>query len=351
MKKILSIVITMFIMTVLIVGCSSNNKTSTQIKTHIITDSIGRQVELPYPVTKAVVANAYNTELINAVNAIDSVVGVDYNIFKDPTGFKGKFKENQVIGKSQREPNYEKIIELNPQVFILTGNGAWQEAEKKLKPFGIKVVVCDAYYTESFFENCKLIGDIFGKEKEALELSSYFSSKLDYVKEKLKSVPKKTVYFEYRRIGNTTVPGNYFYKMVEFSGGDNVFKNAKTVEVDPEAIIRANPEYIVKVSNINVQSTYEPPTIEEHKAIKNEIMKRPGWSAIDAVKKDNILLLSHYVHGGASKIVGSMYIAKYLYPKELKDLHPEMVFKDWLEKYQHLPYIAGHTYPAYNMEN
>ncbi len=196
-------------MTVLIVGCSSNNKTSTQIKTHIITDSIGRQVELPYPVTKAVVANAYNTELINAVNAIDSVVGVDYNIFKDPTGFKGKFKENQVIGKSQREPNYEKIIELNPQVFILTGNGAWQEAEKKLKPFGIKVVVCDAYYTESFFENCKLIGDIFGKEKEALELSSYFSSKLDYVKEKLKSVPKKTVYFEYRRIGNTTVPGNY----------------------------------------------------------------------------------------------------------------------------------------------
>ncbi len=42
-----------------------------------------------------------------------------------------------------------------------------------------------------------------------------------------------------------------------------------------------------------------------------------------------------------------MYIAKFLYPEQLPDLHPEDVFKVWLEKYQHLPYVAGHTYPAF----
>lgn len=350
MKKII-LALSLIFVVLMFVGCGNQATKNEQVKTHVIVDSIGRKVELPYPVTKAVVANAYNTELINAVNAIDNVVGVDYNIYKDPTGFKGKFKENQVIGKSQREPNYEKIIELAPQVFILTGNGAWQDAEKKLKDFGIKVVVCDAYYTEKFAENCQLIGDIFGKEKEAKELSTYFSEKLNYIKDKLKNVEKKKIYFEYRRIGNSTVPGDYFYKMVEYSGGENIFADAKNVQVDPEAIIKRNPDYIVKVSNINVQSTYEPPTLEEHKAIKQELMNRPGWNAINAVKNDRILLLSHYVHGGASKIVGSMYIAKYLYPEELKDLHPEMIFKDWLEKYQHLPYIKGHSYPAYKLED
>ena len=33
--------------------------------------------------TKAVVANAYNTEIINAIDALDCVIGVDYNIYQD----------------------------------------------------------------------------------------------------------------------------------------------------------------------------------------------------------------------------------------------------------------------------
>lgn len=49
---------------------------------------------------------------------------------------------------------------------------------------------------------------------------------------------------------------------------------------------------------------------------------------MDAIKQNHILLLSHYAHGGASKLVGTMYIAKFLYPDKLPDLHPEEVFKN-----------------------
>ena len=87
----------------------------TEEKEHIVvTDSIGRDVEIPYPVTKAVVANAYNTEIINAVGALDCVVGVDYNIYQDKESWKNRFTEDMVIGKSQKDLNYEKIIELQP---------------------------------------------------------------------------------------------------------------------------------------------------------------------------------------------------------------------------------------------
>lgn len=367
LKKLLSGLIAISIFTASFTGCTktvdNTSKSSTEISTsndsteknesdtQIVIDSIGREIEIPNPVTASVVANAYNTEIINAINALDSVIGVDYNIYQDKESWKNKFTEDMVIGKSQKELNYEKIIELNPQVLILTGNGSYEEAESQLAPFGIKVIVCDAYYTDMFEENCTLLGKIFGKEQEAKELSDYFMDKLDYINTQLTNVEKKTLYFEYRREGNTTIPGNFFFNMVEYSGANNIFKDSANVEIDPEAVVAKNPEYIVKVSAPDVYSSYYPPTKEDMTAIREELKSRPGWDEIDAVKNDNILLLSHYVHGGASKLVGTMYIAKYLYPDLLPDLHPEQVFKDWLEKYQKLEYIEGHTDRPYGFED
>ena len=105
-----------------IVGCGNKETiTDENIETEVqetgeregmqtVTDSVGRSVEIPDPVTKAVVANAYNTEIINAIDALDCVIGVDYNIYQDKESWKNRFTEDMVIGKSQKDLNYEKII-------------------------------------------------------------------------------------------------------------------------------------------------------------------------------------------------------------------------------------------------
>ena len=347
MKKFL-VLILVLLMALALAGCGGAEKKAAEATA--ITDSLGRRIEVQLPLQKVVVANAYNTELINAVGAIEAVIGVDYNIYRDQEGYKNRFNKEQVIGSNQRELNYEKIIELAPEALILTSNGSWEEAEKKLGAFGIKVITVDAYYTSDFFKNVKLIGQLFGKEERAAELTSYFKGKLEYIQKQLADVPKKTLYFEYRREGNTTIPGNYFYHMVEYAGADNIFADAKNVSVESESIVLRNPAYIVKVSDSNVGSSYVPPTKEDFAQRRHAIESRPGWDTIDAVKNDHILLLSHFVHGGASKMVGTMYIAKFLYPEQLPDLHPEEVFQTWLTKYQGLDYIAGHTSPAFNLQ-
>lgn len=361
MKKLIKKLCIPVLLTVALTACFNQGneaeqaKQATQVeekaKTQVVVDSIGREVTLPNPVTKSVVANAYNTEIINAIDALDSVIGVDYNIYRNKDSWKGRFTEDDVIGKSQRELNYEKIIEKAPEVLILTGNGAVQEAIEKLTPFGIQVLVCDAYYTQDFEKSCDILGKVFGKEEQANEFKHYFMDKLAYIQTQLKDVPKKSLYFEYRRKGSTTIPGNYFYYMVEYAMADNIFKDSESVKIDPEAVVVKNPQAIVKVSADGAKNSYYPPTLEEVNERKNDIVTRPGWDEIDAVKNDNILLLSHYVHGGASKLVGTMYIAKWLYPEYLPDLHPEQVFKDWLEKYQKLEYIEGHTSPAFSLED
>ncbi|MDR2349200.1 MAG: ABC transporter substrate-binding protein [Deltaproteobacteria bacterium] len=322
----------------------------TQRKTHVVVDSIGREVTLPDPIKRAVIANGYNLELVNAIGAIDAIVGVDYITYSDLDAYGNFFTEDTVIGQSSTELNYEKIIELEPDALIITGNGSWEDAEKKLGPFGIKVVVLNAYYTGEFKRNWTIAGQLFGKEDEARELIDYFEGKLAYIRDQLKDVPKKTLYYEYKRIGNTTIPGDYFHNMVVYSGAQNLYDDAINVEIDPETVITRNPEYIVRVGTSNVNGRYVPPTPEEFARRKNDVVSRPGWDEISAVKNDRILLLSHYSQGAAGKLVGTMYIAKFLYPDELPDLNPEEVFRTWLEKYQRMPYIAGHTVPAYALD-
>ena len=318
--------------------------------THILVDAEGREVELPNPVTRAVVSNAYNAELIKGVGAIDRVVGVSNAIYADRDCYS-MFNENQVISSGSGETNYEKIVELNPEVFILPNNGGYEEAIEKLTPFGIKVFVVNCYFTQDFEKNCRMMGDIFGKQEKAQEMSDYFMDQLDYINKQLEGVEKKRLYFEYRNPGTTTVPGDYFFNMVEYAHADNLFKTSPNKKIEIEAVITANPDYIFKVSQPEVPFVYTPPTPEAHKAVHDEIVSRPGWDEISAVKEDRIFLISGYGHGGASKLVGTMYLAKFLYPDLLPDLHPEQVLKDWQENFQQLKYTPGHTYPALSPED
>ncbi len=331
---------------------ASNTETPKKQDTIVLTDNIGREVELPYPVTRAVVANRYNSELIRACGAIQYMIGADMNTVQDREYWKN-YSLDSVIGKSQRDLNYEKIIELDPQVVILPHNGAVKEAEEKLAPFGIKVFVISGYDTGNFEKQVKNIGKMFNTEVEAEKFLTFFMEPFDYINEKLEGVQKHTVYFETTTDYGTSFPGGYYFTMVEYAGAENIFRNPpaniKESEVDPEAIIKANPEYIVK--NITPDKAlvgtgvYSPPPLEQREAEIVKIKSRPGWDEIIAVKNDNVYLMSQFGHGGASKLIGALYIAKWLYPDILTELDPDEYFRAWLEDFQGFKYLDGHFYP------
>lgn len=348
-KKTVLLFLFVCILLAIFSGCGKEPNVAQNANEITVVDNVGRTVTLPHPVTRAAVANRYNMEVIQSLDATDSVCGVDYGIYQDRESY-GVFKQEQVIGTNQGELNYERIIEIHPQVLILPGNGAWEDAEKKLAPFDIRVVVMNPYYTDHFEELYRLAGKMFGKEERAEEFIQYFSEKLAYIRERLADVPKKRVYYEYKRPGWTTIPGDYFYKMVEWAGGDNIFKDAVNTHIDIETVIERNPDAIIKVGEDGVPPRWQAPGEEEFERRKRKICERPGWEQIRAVKEDKILLMSQYVQGGAAKIIGTMYIAKFLYPEYLPDLYPEEVFKHWVEKYQHNSYPKGHTLPSFPLK-
>ncbi len=322
-----------------------------------ITDNAGRRVEVSVPVGRAVVALRYNNELIRACGAISQVVGVDMNTAQDRE-YWSNFSLEDVVGRNQKSLNYEKIIELMPEIVILPSNGTYTEAEKKLAPFGIKVVVISGYDTGDFYNQVENIGKLFGKEKEAERFIEFYSKPLKYIAESLEGVERRSVYWEDTKDYYTSFPGSYYYDMIEASGGRNIFENmgrkAGVAQIDPESVAAMNPDVIVK--NITPQSAikgtgvYEAPSEKQMKETVKEIKNRKAWGSIEAVKNDRVYLMSQFGHGGASKMIGAVYMAKWLYPEILVDLDPDEIFRIWLEEFQEFREIEGHFYPETERE-
>ncbi|MDO4179089.1 MAG: ABC transporter substrate-binding protein [Phascolarctobacterium sp.] len=339
-----------FLICSLLVGCAKEKAKQSSKSAILVEDSLGRRIALERPLQKVVVANAYNTdltELIVALGSLDTIVGVDQNILWNNEAFQNKFTQKDLIcARDGLVINYERVIDMKPDALIISSRGSWHDAEEKLKGFGIKVIVVDTHDMEKFSANCQLLGKIFGKEERAQEIENYYGSKLAYVKQQLANVKnRKTVYFECGSPGATTMKGSYFYSMVKYTGGINIMDDAVERHIVPEAVIIRNPQMIVKMSDPRWKYSYKPPTLEEQLAIRKELVNRPGWNEIEAVKKNNIFQLSYFSHCGAAKIVGVLYVAKFLYPELLPDLHPEEAFKVWVTKYLNLEYLPGHTYP------
>jgi iron complex transport system substrate-binding protein len=346
-----------------LIGCggskSSGASRQAETKATMITliDTLGREVELPEPVETAVVANRYNSELIRACGAIDRVIAVDANTAQDRDYWK-MFDPAQVIGKGQTELNYEKIVELNPQILILPDNGSVAEAEEKLSPFGIKVFVISGYDTDDFKNQTENIGIMFGVEESALNFYNYFNDKLSYIRSQLKDHPKRSMYLETTTEYSTVTPGNAFYGMGEAAEVYNIFsENIDTVNanaVDPEEVIVRSPDTIIKLITpaqaLQGTGLYHPPERRQFVDTLKVIQSRPGWDSIPAIQNNAIFIMTQFSHGGASKLVGACYIAKWVYPDLLPDLDPGEVFRAWMEDFQGFNNIEGHFYSARDLQ-
>ena len=161
---------------------------------------------------------------------------------------------------------------------------------------------------------------------------------------------KRTVYFETTSDYATVFEGNAMYNMVEFAEVTNIFshdtENLSSKEIDPEAIIARNPDVIIKLVTpdkaLAGSGVYTAPAKEDFQKAYNDIISRVGFDSITAVQNDDIYFMTQFSHGGACKLVGTLCIAKMVYPDLLPDLDPNEIFRVWLEDFQGFDYVDGH---------
>jgi len=316
-----------------------------------VTDDVGREVTVMGPISRVVTFNKYNTEFFRAVGGQDVIVGMAADTIKLTDYWPG-MTDAAIAGQNQREPNYEAIVGLDPDLVVFPRNGAWEDAAAKLETFGIPVVVITGWDVNKHADNITMIGDLVGNADRAAELNAMHAKYTNMIAERLAGVEPRTIYLEKTVDYTTSVPGSGWHDMLVQAGGKNIFDdidiatqpkskgNKHQLDIDPEAILVRNPDIIIK----QIGTDFVPPSQEEMGAAIAELKARPGWSELDAVKNDNVFVMSYYIAGGISKLIGKLYIVKWLYPELFEDLDPDMVAQEWIETYQGVDYPGSHVF-------
>lgn len=243
-----------------------------------VTDMSGREITFDKPVDRAVALTASDCEIIFALGAEGALVGrgeyCDYppEVMDIPSVQSGY------------NTNIEQIIALEPEVLFMATMAQTEEQVAQLEAAGIKVVVSDAQDIEGVYTAIAMIGQVMGKTEEADVVINDMKDAFVEIKAN-RLGGEKTIYFEVSPLqwGLWTAGANTFMNEVaEMMGLKNCFADVEGwAEISEEQVLERNPDFILTIT----MYYGEGPTPEE------EIMSRPGWENVTAVKNGDILNL------------------------------------------------------------
>ena len=161
-------------------AAESEAESTEEPATRIITDSTGRDVEIPSRVESIVCVGVGALRYSCYMDAAGLVVGVeDYEVKEGMSRLYNyvnfdKFKDLPVTG-TNGEPNIEEIITAGPQVIVMSSYAS-ADADDLQEKSGIPVVMVpgsDTTLDDNAYETIRIMGELYGKEDRAQELTAY----------------------------------------------------------------------------------------------------------------------------------------------------------------------------------
>lgn len=322
-----------FVISLFLSSCLSNNPKLPKSETRFITDMNGRKIEIPLQIKSAVAHGAGALRMICYLDGTEIIIGIESNEKKRNVPYLYAYPElrNLPIIGTGNNADPELIAKLQPEVIICTFLSS-SEANELQKKTGIPVL-CLSYgdfnkNENNFCESMRLLGSILDRNKRAEYLINYINNSLNSVEiacEKLAS--SERVYiggiaFRGSHGINSTEPSyapfryTYAYNVAEELTNNPNFSASQlnNVIIDKEQIIVWNPEKIF----IDLSSY----TLSEPDLNKNSVLGK----LVPAIQNDEVyFLLPHIWHSINYEhiLISTFYTAKVLYP----DLYPTMDIK------------------------
>ncbi len=323
-----------------LVGCggtnSSTNNTSdntsdpSQVEegTRTITDSTGRTVTIPETVESIVCVNVGALRYTCYMQAQDLVVGVeDYE--QEPTMSRlynyvnfEQFSSLPVIG-SNGEHYPEAIISANPDVIIMSAAES-KDADDLQDKTGIPVVVVpgsDTTLDDNAYETIRLMGEVYGKEDRAEELTNYLDSVKADLETRTADIPdadKPTVY-----VGGVSFKGHHGFEGTEANYGPFVLIHANNLadttgqsgafDIDTEQVLAWDPDVIFLDFNGMA-------------LINEDYAKNPDfYQGLTAVREGRVYSQISFRSSASNletALADAYYAATILYPEQFADIDP-----------------------------
>jgi iron complex transport system substrate-binding protein len=312
------------------------------------TDALGKRIEIAAPVKRIVVVNGDAAEILCALGAEACIVGISSQLAENfglLSGLQGK----TVVGSSTG-PSLEKIIELQPDLVIAYEMWMTREAfEQKLMPAGISVARMYCYRMDRLDEEIRVLGRLVGKETEA---ETYILDRhriLNQIAGRLQGLETRVrAYLESYSPYQTVTTGAGGEQLLERAGIDNLAAAlpGPWPQITNEWLVKENPELIIKAASTTyIQNGYGCKDMQIVSGFRDQMMRRPGWNQIRAVRENRLYLLSSEIYTGPRAHIGVLYMAKWAYPERFQDMDPEAVNRQWLMRWHDRMLKGIYAYP------
>ncbi len=309
----------------------TETKTETESKaetaTRTITDAAGRQLEVPEKVERVVCVGVGALRYTCYMQGQDLVVGVeDYETKPGMSRLYNyvnfdKFKDLPVIG-GNGDPYVEEIIRVNPQVIVL-GASANVEADDLQTKTGIPVVTLaynDTALEDATFDTFRILGELFGKEERAKELSEYLEELQKDMSDRTAGITDKPSVY----VGGVSFKGAHGFEGTEanygpfqLAGADNLADTTgqkKAFDIDKEQVLTWDPDVIFLDFN-------------GMELIREDYSKNPDfYNSLTAVKEGRVysqISFRSYAVNLDTMLADGYYVASVLYPEQFADVDME----------------------------
>lgn len=257
------------------------------------TDAAGRSVTLQKSAARVISLSPAVTETLFAIGADKEIVGVT-EFCNYPAAAATKTK---VGGFSGATISVEQIVALKPDLVVLSAT-----MHAKLIPLLDQVHITSfAVEPASFadvYRDIQTLGALTGHEKEAAQVITSMKNRIAAVQKLPSPKVKPRVFWELWHDPLMTAGGPTFItEAITLAGGVNIFGDLKEQwpQVSFEELLVRKPDWILSGTDHGDQMKLD------------EIVKRPGWSNIAAVKNKKIATVdSDIVYRGGPRLADAV---------------------------------------------
>ena len=296
--------------------------------TRTITDGAGRQVQVPEKIQSIVCVGVGALRYSCYMDAADLVIGVeDYETKTDFMRLYNyvnfdKFKSLPVIG-TNGQPYAEEIINLAPDVIVMS-KYASVEADDLQAKTGTPVVVVpgsDTTLDADAYETIRILGQLYGKEDRAKELTDYLNSIKQDLDERTKDIPEEEKPAVY--VGGVSFKGHHGFEGTEAGYGPFALIGAKNLadttgqngafNIDLEQVLSWDPDIIfVDFNGMDF--------------IREDYAKNPDYyNALTAVQEGKVysqISFRSFASNLETALADAYYAACVIYPEQFRDVDP-----------------------------
>lgn len=263
------------------VDTDSSSDTDSEEGSYSVVDMFDREVVFEKEPERVIAIMPADAETINDLNATDKLVGIGSYV-----DYPEEILDLPRVATGQ-DMNSEEIISLDPDLLVMSDMATTKEQIDVYLNAGIKVIMTPADSIEDVYKSLEIVGNALNKETEATDKINQLKVDFEKLAENKEQNQGKTVYFEVSPLeyGLWTAGNNTFMQEIsDILGLTNIFEDVDGwAEVSEEEVISRNPDYIVTIAM----------AFDESVSPIDEILQRPGWQDISAIKNNKILNLQN----------------------------------------------------------